>query len=63
MTKNEYLKEWALRIQKNIWERDVIIAMKKEKDPQDKDLDALNMNNEKDQALVDYISKYVEANN
>ena len=60
--KNEYLLEWAERIQKTIWERDVFMAMKKGKAENDKDLDALKINNEKDQELVDYIKKYVGEN-
>lgn len=62
MNKIEYLKNWAEGIQQRIWERDVIMQMKKEKDANDKDLDALKMNNEKDQELVDYITKYCETN-
>lgn len=55
--KNKYLKEWAKSIQERIWEREVFMAMKKEKDPKDKDLDVLKMNNEKDQEIVDYVAK------
>lgn len=60
--KNKYLNSWAKSIQERIWEREVIMSLKKGKDPQDKDLDALKMNNDKDQELVDYIKKYVGEN-
>lgn len=63
MDKLNHLKEWASGIQKNIWERDVLIAMKKEVNAEQKDLDVLNMNNEKDQALVDFIYKYISESN
>jgi hypothetical protein len=55
--KNKYLKEWAEDIQKRIWEREVFMEIKKSKDPQDKDLDVLKMNNEKDQEIVNYINE------
>ena len=57
ITKEEYLKSWVQGIQERIWEREVFMAMKKEKDPKDKDLDVLKMNNEKDQEIVDYVAK------
>lgn len=57
--KSKYLKSWAKNIQERIWERDVFIALKKSKNENDKDLDALKMNNDKDQELVDYIGKYI----
>lgn len=55
--KNKYLKEWTKSIQERIWEREVFMAMKKEKDPQDKDLEILKTNNDKDQEIVDYVAK------
>lgn len=56
--KNKYLKEvWAKGIQERIWEREVIMAIKMSKDLEDKDLDVLRMNNEKDQEIVDYVTK------
>ena len=57
MNKKEYLQSWAERIQQNIWEREIIMDLKKSKDAQDKDLEVLKLNNEKDKEIVDFIAK------
>ena len=60
MNKKEYLKSWREKIQQNVWERDVFLAMKKEKND-DEGVDALKANQEKDQSLIDFIKKYEDS--
>lgn len=58
MTKQEYLKKWAEDIQTRVWEREVFIAFKKaEEKPNEVEIDALNTNNDKDNALLKWINE------
>ena len=61
MDKIQYLKEWADSIEKNVWQREVFLEMKKE-NSDDEGVDALKMNQEKDKSLIDFIRKYVAKN-